>query len=464
MDLQEEVVGGSATYPPVPRRAGVISRLPVILVGLAFVGFAIRLFYLISRYAVDIFFWDQWDFNDATLFEHHSWWEIFTWQPGPQRQGLGGIVAKLVEPSFRWNSRIESFLVGGIIVGSAVLVLWLRHRLFGPFSFLDVIIPIIYFTPRQYENIFVTANIARDSLPALLFVIYCLIWTMDPGWKRYSSVVVLNFLLIYTGFGFFAGVLTPILLVLDYRAQREPPPRSRMQLAGAFALSIVSLASFFVDYHSRPGLNCFSWKPLSPRLYVRFMAVMFSNFFAVPGTGRLARCVGTSLLVTLVSAVLVSIWKMTKRAVVGRAPDDWRRPLVITTLIGFSLMFAANAAYGRLCGGLPIAQSSRYVIFLEPAVLGLYFFAISIPRGQLRVLLATALLVALIPAAVHIDESWFELPKHKARWRSCYLATEEIKNCDTVAGFPIYPVPEATHLKEKLEFLKKTRQNLYATN
>jgi hypothetical protein len=287
---------------------------------------------------------------------------------------------------------------------------------------------------------------------------------MTPGWKQYLSVVAVNFLLIYTGFGFFAGVLTPLLLLLDYRAQRDHPPGSRSQLAGAFVLSVVSLASFFINYQNRPGLECFSWKPLSPGLYLRFMAVMFSNFFAVPGTGRLARWVGILLLLILVSAILVSVWKMMKPSVLDRARANWMRPLVVTTLITFSLLFAANAAYGRACGGLPIAQSSRYIIFLEPAVLGLYFFAIGIPRTQLRVLLATALLVAVIPAAVHIDSSWFDLARHKARWRSCYLATEQIKKCDTVAGFPIYPVPEATHLKEKLELLKKTHQNLYATD
>src|ERR1051326_4374068 len=84
---------------------------------------AIRLFTLISRYAVNVFFMDQWDFNEATLFQKHSLWEMFSWQHGPHRQGLGAILAYLLEPLFQWNTRSESFLVGGIIVLAAISAL-----------------------------------------------------------------------------------------------------------------------------------------------------------------------------------------------------------------------------------------------------------------------------------------------------------------------------------------------------
>jgi hypothetical protein len=53
----------------------------------------------------------------------------------------------------------------------------------------------------------------------------------------------------------------------------------------------------------------------------------------------------------------------------------------------------------------------------------------------------------------------------KQRWKTCYLQTENIEECDKVAGFHIYSdSPEQTlrsHLREKLEYLKKTRLNLY---
>lgn len=49
-----------------------MSYLPIAGVGVAFALFATRLLQLISQYAVNIFFSDQWTFNDATLFQKHS--------------------------------------------------------------------------------------------------------------------------------------------------------------------------------------------------------------------------------------------------------------------------------------------------------------------------------------------------------------------------------------------------------
>src|SRR4051794_13272682 len=95
-----------------------------LLVAIVFVIYAVRLFRLISRYAVNIFFADQWDFNNATLFERHSLWQIFRWQHGPHRQGAGALFERLVDPLFGWNSRTESFVVGGLIVAAAIFALW----------------------------------------------------------------------------------------------------------------------------------------------------------------------------------------------------------------------------------------------------------------------------------------------------------------------------------------------------
>src|SRR5215813_15241915 len=81
----------------------------------AFAALSARLFTLISRYAVNVFFMDQWDFNEATLFEKHSLWEMFRWQHGPHRQGLGALLSFSVVPDPIKNKHSESFLVGAIV-------------------------------------------------------------------------------------------------------------------------------------------------------------------------------------------------------------------------------------------------------------------------------------------------------------------------------------------------------------
>jgi hypothetical protein len=207
----------------------------------------VRLFHLISRYAVNLLFWDQWDFDDATLFQQHSIWEMFRWQHGPHRQGLGALLQKLIEPCIHWNSRYEAFGIGSIIVVAAVLTLLLKVRLYGAIRYSDVIIPFLFLTPRQYETVVLATNPAHGSLPLLLIIVYCLCWLVRTWYWKYICVLLANFLLIYTGFGIFMGLVTPALVALDYYGNtRHLAPKYRWGTAAALIIAIASLASFFV--------------------------------------------------------------------------------------------------------------------------------------------------------------------------------------------------------------------------
>lgn len=72
----------------------------------------------------------------------------------------------------------------------------------------------------------------------------------------------------------------------------------------------------------------------------------------------------------------------------------------------------------------------------------------------------------VVAASFYQDRFMMGFTKHvKQTWKTCYLRTENINECDKEAGAPIYSSsPEQiqrSHLREKLEYLKKTRQNLY---
>ena len=112
-------------------RGALRSAAGAIIFGSFFIILAARLFRLTSRYSVNIFFWDQWGFNNATLFQKHSLWQMFRWQYGPHRLGLGPLVSELIEPYFHWNSRAESFVACSVVVLAAGFALWLKKRLFG---------------------------------------------------------------------------------------------------------------------------------------------------------------------------------------------------------------------------------------------------------------------------------------------------------------------------------------------
>jgi len=73
-------------------------------------------------------------------------------------------------------------------------------------------------------------------------------------------------------------------------------------------------------------------------------------------------------------------------------------------------------------------------------------------------------LLATIAASLHVDRvAMAHFRDLKQQWKTCYLATEDVQQCNQLVGASVYiHSPEQTHLQEKLQFLKQTRQNLYA--
>jgi hypothetical protein len=441
------------------------NKIAVAAVALAFILYSARMFLLISRYAVNIFFSDQWDFNDATLFQHHSLWQIFTWQHGPHRQGLGGLFEKLIDPMFLWNSRTESFFVGGVIVTAAISALYLKRRLFGELSVTDVVIPAILFIPAQWETLFVTANFAHGPFPLLLLLLYCLSWTLRKRALRYPLVLILNFVTIYTGFGLFLGVLTPALLALDYWSGPPANRLPRANFATTLVVALLSLGSFFLGYRFYPAMDCFSFQPFRPKVYAAFVDLMFASPFSIKGTHGIYLIVGGMLLVAVLIALAIAVLRLLRRQTGEMAASGSAGQLVILAVTAYSLLFCLNTAYGRQCGGLLLALSSRYVIYVEPAMLGLYFQFLNVQQQYVRKSLLFGFLLAVVVASSRADRREMEhFRSIKQTWRTCYLQTEDIQQCDKAAGYPIHgttPV-EPGHLQEKLRYLRQTRQNLYS--
>src|SRR6186997_3479827 len=81
---------GGRTPAPVPPPTVSDPRQRRIRLVLALVTAALfaRLLFIIHRYGVDVFVWDQWDFLDA-LFHPRSLWTMFNWKHGPHRMGVG---------------------------------------------------------------------------------------------------------------------------------------------------------------------------------------------------------------------------------------------------------------------------------------------------------------------------------------------------------------------------------------
>jgi hypothetical protein len=424
------------------------------LVAVVFVTLAVRLFRLTAHYAVNIFFWDQWDFNDASLFERGNLWEIFRFQHGPHRQGLGGVLAALVEPWFCWNSRTEAFVATAIVVIVGLSMLYLKYRLFGPITWTDLAIPILVFTPAQWESAWNTVNFSHGTLPVLLIVAYCLAWTWRNERFKYGLITAISFVTLYTGFGLFLGLVTPVLLLAKFREKRGE--RSGTYLLACAAISIVCLASFFVGYRNDDASGCESLLAASPAEYLQFLCLMFATPFGIRGLDPASTIAGGAVLAGVVASGAIG-WKRILRG--GSAID-----YVLATLSTYSLLFCIAATLGRTCTGLVDAHASRYSDYKELAVLGLLFWVWTLPRPKWRTVLAATVPVLLIPSlfiTAYDAETFQQLYRLKTGWRACYLAGRPIDVCDDENG-PLYPLPERTHLQRKLDYLRAGRLNLFA--
>jgi hypothetical protein len=444
-------------------RDGVKHYLPQVLVVGTYLLLSAQLFGLISRYAVNVLFSDQWEFDGATLFQHHFIWEMFRWQHGQHRQGLGALSQKLIEPYIRWNSRYEAFGIGAIIVSVALVALLLKVRLYGAIRYSDVVIPCLFLNPRQWESVVLTTNPTHAFLP-LLLILYCLCWLIPAYYWKYTCVWLVNFLLIYNGYGIFVGFLTPALLALDfYGNTRHLAPKYQWGGALALTISIVSLASFFVGYKFQSGVDCFSLAPENPVLYLWFAALMFTH---AAGLNILSITFATLVGSIALLLLLGCLWIVVKRLFVAQAEDTWSRDAVIATLLAYCAVFCFNAAYGRLCLGLAAAGTSRYTPYVVLGFFGLYLYALSGHARNLRVSLVLLLLLfatlgarPLSGGEARIVE---EMTNGKRAWRECYLARHDIHECDTLTKFQVHPHPDAIHLQEKLNFLERNHLNLYA--
>jgi hypothetical protein len=431
-------------------------NLPLIVCVAALLISVTRLVLAVTRYSVNLIYWDQWDFY-TPLFTRSSLWHIFTWEHAPHREGIGLVLDKFVLDWTAWDTRAEALFMVGVLFAAAVLALILKRKLTGHFDYTDCIIPCLFLTFAQLEALIGEENPSYSVFPELLIVLYCLAWMIPRTLTRYATILILNFLLIYTGFGIFMGVVTIGILLLDLhrsiRAKLEPASYTLV----ALLLAVVSLASFFYHYRWDPTLSC----PIPdhhPWNYAWFLSLLLSYFLGLRGI----------LLASIVGAVLaLAALAIFVRTVIRLWRDKEWFPIDRTTtiLLSFSLIFAANAAVGRTCQGMPeAAQFSRYMGFLVPLFFGIYLYLLTWRNTQWRVAATALLLIATLPGTFRIPNGYSPQLVHngKLAWKTCILQTGNIAYCDQVTGFPAYPIPRRTHLLEKLQFLRANHLNLYS--
>jgi hypothetical protein len=419
-----------------------------------------RFFLLIAKYSVNVLRWDQWDYLGPFFAGNPPLLKLFQQQNGPHREGIGLLADKFLYPITQWNTRVDAFLIAGCIAGATILALLLKKRLFGAITYSDIAIPALGFTLAQCEKIVADPNPAYAGFPLLMIMLFCHALLQTSRFWKYASVLVLNFLLIYTGFGFFMGPVTLGVFFLEFYQSWRRSARSAMlaSLAGML-IAALSLASFFVRYTFWPAVDCFKF-PYHPIWhYPWFVAIMFSRF--VIGTKSLPFATIVGVPVALAALALAGY----RLVHLLRHETEPGMHWVSLVLLNYTLLFSIDCAIGRVCLGIPAAaQAARYVSLMIPAFLAIYFWLVSFRHGTTR----TVALVIFVIVFLHASSSkpgllrWYAVTK--TAWSECYLRNENIPYCDQVSGVPLYPASGIGYasFESKLQFLKQHRLNFFS--
>jgi hypothetical protein len=423
---------------------------PWFAVAAAVVAGCARLLWIVRRYGVNVFFWDQWDYLDP-LFRGESLWTHFRWQHGPIRQGLGYFVIDAIYAFSGWDARSDGFAGIVAMACAAALLLAVSKRLFDRLSVFDAIVPLAVLSSSAFEVLVGTPNPSHGPLPLLLVAAFSLSLFIERAWIRTAVTSALTFAAVYTGFGLFLGLVAPVVFAANAIRQ----PQARLPNLTGLALGFLSWASFLQGYRFMPATDCFRFPDPQPVRYLTFfgaLAIRPFALFAHSGAGAAAAALGGCALV-LVSAIAGFHFL--------RRGDPLSRTVFV--LCGFSLLFAAGSAVGRACLGTSQAEASRYVPYMAPAVVGAYFLLRSLPATRLRDVALSCLLLGCIAKetwpGLHVQLQWYG--HGKSAWAECFRARGDIARCDAETGFPIYPRPEATHLDQKLAWLRERRLGLF---
>jgi hypothetical protein len=274
---------------------------------------------------------------------------------------------------------------------------------------------------------------------------------------RCALLVAVNFLAVNTGFTFLLGPVTFALLIV-FALQLELPPAVRASYAAGAAASLASLALFLHDFSMMPAADCFTFPYERPWEYVPFAGFVLARPFGPhAGTGIGALALGASVAVAVTAFATYAGFRVLRAR---GTSTSWN---VSFALGAFALAFAVTTAFGRVCLGMPTADSSRYIPYILPGLLAVYLALRNGEPSFRRNLLVALFLSACVmkEQSPHAEAEATAMSTQKRQWRACYLRYHDITECDERVGYSVYPHPAATHLQEKLDWLEARGYNLF---
>lgn len=432
-----------------------------ILIGLATFVVAllvIRLLWFTHVYAVNMLFFDEWDFF-RPLFHNGSSWEAFDYQHGPHRMGIGVLISNALMKVSGWNTRLNSFAVAAAIICSACMGVIVSLKSGGRVWLSILFCGVLFLNLRQYEALIGAVNLSHGAVPELILIAICLCWWVRRVFIRSLCLGFFSWIMIFTGFGLFAGLVVPAILLTQAWVEWREGNRKSLSM---HLLTLLIIASgwylFTRGYVFQPAVDGFHFPHDRPWEYFPFMGLMIGYMVGMPGTGLMTIGAGMVILLIIISSGCFALYKLIR--------SEGSRPVnqAILTLSTFTVLFCMNVAVGRICLGWEGALASRYLPLMIPGILSIFLTFNQLPIGTLwRERLPLVFLLVISPGMVTLNHKaweyihWFH--DGKLNWRKAYLETRNEKKANEISNFKIYPAEEV--INERMKFLEQHHLNLF---
>ncbi|MDX6767241.1 MAG: hypothetical protein SFU85_10675 [Candidatus Methylacidiphilales bacterium] len=433
-------------------------RLPGVLAALVFLVLFLRLYWFVDHHAVNMLFWDQWDFY-LPLFKNLSWWDFFLLQHGPHRQGIAFVLMGELIPLFGWNSRVDAWVVfawmtlaalGGVylarLCGVGALWAWLAGGLF-------------FFNLRMFEIYLSAANPSLASAPLCLIVMAGCCWFLPSTGLRLSLLALLGFHLVFSGFGLFMGGVLLILFGVEaVQAWKAGEKRRAGWALGAWVILVSGWALFFHGWRFSPAVDHFQFPCERPLDYLIFSSHMLAHLHGISGTSGFALALGLVPFLALSALSAWSGWLMIQQDLLHR-----RALVVIFMLSTFALCFVIHTAIGRVSLGMEASQASRYLTLMTTGALAFFLFFAGVSglkkwRWWGVLYLGFFAWGNLQPS----QDDWRAIKYFHdglSNWKASYLETGDELAANEASHFKVYPKPGV--ITGRLDYLEKHGLNLF---
>lgn len=339
-------------------------------VWIAFLILTLVFMVLISRLTVNMFFMDQWDL-EAFLVKDHNPIDQFFYLHAPHRQGLAYVLWGWAQNILGVDPKIPAWIAFiFIILATYLAIKVLRRQTQATVG--DMIIPIIFISPKLHETLFDSPNPSHGPFPMFLLFGITLCFLIRDKVKQAVILSILCFLLVFSAFGL---VIAPV--VVAYAAvfasrffwlSRRADPTARGVLVDYFpallmlVTTIVAVILFLWNYKFSPSADCFTGQlDVSQQLIFSFL--ILSRVFGFIEPGMTAMVTGG-----LFFGILVWIFFYSCRILLRTEQEESQNNAASCILFtsGFTLAFVLLTAYGRECLGLGRAFESQYLPYLLP--------------------------------------------------------------------------------------------------